>query len=348
MPQIAQTIREKALKLGYENCGIIPVAAMADFEEKVNQRIASVPKGEEQFGKFRELAHPQTNFPWAKAILVLINRYSGYDVPPVLGDSFAKAYLFDERLDEQSPGFHRREQMRAHLDTLGIQHADEPKFGLTGLRWAAEKAGLGTVRRNNFFYTPNGSYVFIEGFLIDRALEWVQEMKAKPCPPGCTKCQDACPTKSLRGPNTMILASCVSFQTSLSANVPGLGMPTATMVEQIGQHLYGCDACQDACPFNHRRWPGGEAFPGLAELLPMMRPERIMEMSYDEIAATLGRKFWYVLPENLWKWKLNALTVMHNAHDSHYLPAMRLGLTDPVEAVREFAQWTIDNGQGTM
>jgi epoxyqueuosine reductase len=69
-----------------------------------------------------------------------------------------------------------------------------------------------------------------------------------------------------------------------------------------------------------------------------MRPENIMQMSYDEIGRTLAPKYWYIKPENLWKWKLNALTVMLNGYREKYEAPIKLGLEDPDEKVREFSR----------
>jgi epoxyqueuosine reductase len=69
-----------------------------------------------------------------------------------------------------------------------------------------------------------------------------------------------------------------------------------------------------------------------------MRPENIMAMSYDEIGRTLAPKYWYIKPENFWKWKLNALTVMMNGYAEKYETPIRLGLEDPNEKVREFSR----------
>jgi epoxyqueuosine reductase len=63
-----------------------------------------------------------------------------------------------------------------------------------------------------------------------------------------------------------------------------------------------------------------------------------MEMSYEEIGRTLAPKYWYIKPENHWKWKLNALTVMLNGCREKYEAPIKLGLEDPNEKVREFSR----------
>lgn len=172
---------------------------------------------------------------------------------------------------------------------------------------------------------------------VDGDLELIRDVKLKDCPEKCGKCIEACPTHTLCTPYTMSMIGCISFQTNLSANM-GMGVPSPEMTEQIGGRLYGCDACQDACPNNKGKWIGGEEFPGLDTLAPLMRPENIMKASYDEIGRTLGRKYWYIRPENLWKWKLNALTVMMNSYCEKYEAPIRLGLEDTNEKVRDFAR----------
>ena len=134
------------------------------------------------------------------------------------------------------------------------------------------------------------------------------------------------------------MIGCISFQTTLSANT-GTGVPTPEMTEQIGGRLYGCDLCQDVCPLNKGQWAGGEKFPGLDELAPFMRPEKIMAMSYDEISCRWAPKYWYINPDKLWKWKLNALTVILNGYSRKYDAAIKLGLEDPNQAVRDFSRY---------
>jgi epoxyqueuosine reductase len=331
-------IREKALELGYEDCGIIKVGALAGYREKLEERISRIPMGERIYGTFRSYADPSVGNPEIKSIIVAIVPIHRYNVSAEFDGVYGKAYMFDSRTDENAPFFKIRKEFAASLESLGLKCTLGGGHGIAApARWAAYQAGLGTIRKNNFFYTEKGSYNHIEMLAIDRELELVRDGKLKNCPENCGKCIEACPTLTLCAPYTMSMIGCVSFQTNMSTNM-GMGVPSPEMTKQIGGRLYGCDACQDVCPFNKDKWTGGEEFPGLEALAPSMRPEKIMEMSYDEIGRTLGPKYWYIKPENLWKWKLNALTVMIDGYSEKYEAPIKLGLKDPNETVRDFSR----------
>jgi epoxyqueuosine reductase len=331
-------IREKALELGYEDCGIIKVGALAGYREKLEERISRVPMGENIYGSFRNFADPSAANPEIKSIVVAIVPLYRYNVPDEFEGVYGKAYMFDNRVDKDAPFFRKRKEFASFIESLGFKCTLGHGHGIPApARWAAYQAGLGIIRRNNFFYTRNGSHVRIEMFAIDQELELIRNVKLKDCADNCGKCIEACPTRSLCAPYTMSMVGCISFQTNLSANM-GMGVPTPEMTNQIGGRLYGCDLCQDVCPFNRSKWVGAEEFPGLEALVPAMRPEKIMTMSYDEIGRTLAPKYWYIKPENLWKWKLNALTVMMNGYRSEYDEAIKLGLEDPHQTVRDFSR----------
>jgi len=331
-------IREKALELGYDDCGIVKAGALAGYSEKLEERMARIPMGERVYGMFRSYANPSAADPAIKSIVVTTVPSYIYKVPAEFDGVYGKAYMFDSRTDENAPFFRVRKELAAFLESLGLKVTLGGPQGIAApARWAAYRAGLGTIRRNNFFYTEKGSHIRIEMFGIDREIELIRDIKLKDCSENCGKCMEACPTRTLCAPYTMSMVGCVSFQTNLSANM-GMGVPSPEMAEQIGGRLYGCDACQDACPFNKGKLTGEQEFPGLEALAPSMRPENIMKMSYDEIGRTLAPKYWYIKLENLWKWKLDALTVMMNGYEEKYEAAIKLGLRDTNENVRTFTR----------
>jgi len=331
-------IREKALELGYEDCGIIKVGSLAGYLDKLEERISRIPMGEEIYGRFRSYADPAASNPLIKSIVVAIVPIYKYNVPDEFDGAYGKVYMFDSRKDERAPFFRIRQELSSFLESLGMTCISGIDSGFVApARWAAYKAGLGVIRRNNFFYTENGSYNYIEMFAVDRELELIRDIMPKACPEGCGKCIRACPTCTLCAPYTMSMIECVAFQTSLSANF-AMGIPSSETAEQIGRRVYGCDDCQDVCPFNKGRWTGGGDFPGLDALAVSMRPENIMRMSYEEIGRILGPKYFYIKAENLWKWKLNAITSLMNSQRGEYHTAIKSGLDDSDEKVRDFSR----------
>lgn len=213
-------IREKAVELGYEDCAIVKVGALAGYREKLNERISRIPMGEIIYERFRNYADPRVDNPEIKSVVVAIVPSHRYNVPVEFEGVYGKAYMFDHRTDEAAPFFKIREEFSAFLENLGLKCVAGSGHGLAApARWAAYRAGLGLIRRNNFFYTGKGSYNYIEMFGVDRELELIRDNKLKDCSENCGKCIEACPTHTLCAPYTMSMIGCASFQTSIAANM---------------------------------------------------------------------------------------------------------------------------------
>jgi len=337
MDTIVQRIKTRAIELGYEKCGIIKTSEMADYSDKVKERSSRVFAGAFQFGNLLSFAKPQKKYPWAKSIIVLVNNYAGYNVPTGFDGIYGKAYMFDGRLDEKSPEYKRRKELTSFLNSEGIKIEGEPKLGITALRWAAYKAGVGIIRKNNFLYTEKGSWNFLDALLIDRELELVEKSDFSNCPSSCNKCITTCPTGSLSQPYTTSLLKCITFITTLAAE-KRMGVPSMKTAAKLERCLYGCDICQAVCPLNKGKFLGGTDFPGLMELTEYMSPEKIMMMDYDEIERLLSVKYWAISSKNLWKWKINALTFMSNNFIENYREPIKSGINDQNRRVRSFAK----------
>ena len=200
-------------------------------------------------------------------------------------------------------------------------------------RAVASRAGIGFFGKNTNLLQPRGgSWFFLSEILLDLELP-ADNHEIKISCGTCHRCIDACPTNAFAGPYRLDSRRCISYLT-----IENNGAIPRELRMGLGDWIFGCDVCQDVCPFNKGKWTGGEDFPGLEALAPLMRPESIMEMSYDEIGRTLAPKYWYIKPENLWKWKLNALTVMMNGYSEKYEAPIKLGLEDPNETVRDFTR----------
>jgi len=336
----AEEIQKKALSLGFAKCGIIHADAVAGYEERLDERIQKVPESASMYNNFRRYADTRQAFPWVKSLVVVVWEYRKYKSPGDLRGRIGLSYQFDSRINPAAEGFQKRDELAAFMEGLGLAVGREERFGFTAVRYAAAMAGLGVIRNNNFFYTENGSWNNIFVFAIDEELELIETPKTKNCPDNCNRCIGACPTRSLNEPFTMNPHKCISFLTSRGGETVSLaGKPIGKL---LGNWIYGCDICQDVCPFNKGRLTNETNFPGLDHIAANFSPEQIVDMDEDFYENEISRKFWYLDENKSWVWKVNALNAMINAFEPKYEPYIRSCLHDPSEKVREMAAWACE------
>ncbi|MDR2611646.1 MAG: epoxyqueuosine reductase [Deltaproteobacteria bacterium] len=333
---IAAELGAAARELGFEALGAVGVGGLAGYLGRVDERERAIPLGEGAYAFLRGLADPARLLPGARSLVVAVWDLERYSVPEGARGLIGRNYLFDCRRNPAAPESAAIAGLTALMGRLGLRCLQEEHPGVAPMRWAAWKAGLGIIRRNNFFYTASGSRKHVAAWAVDRELESPPGALPPPCPEGCGRCAGACPTGSLSGPYVMNMRTCASYLTTLAAEVAGEGLCRA-----LGGWLYGCDACQDACPFNRGGGGGGEEFPGLAEAVLHAAPERILAADLAEIGRTLGRKFFYIGEGALHRWKVNALNVIANAGRADLSAAVRGALADASPEVRRKAAWTL-------
>jgi epoxyqueuosine reductase len=199
----------------------------------------------------------------------------------------------------------------------------------------ARRAGLGWFGKNTMLIHKRlGSYFFLGALLLDLELKPDVPQETRHCGT-CTACLDACPTQAFAGPGVLDARRCISYLTiELRGPIP------AALREGVGEWLFGCDVCQEVCPWN-RKAPAGaepalrpraelEAL-GAAELLGLSEEE--FRRRFRGTALTRARR------RGLLR---NAAVVLGNRGDPAALPALRRALADPEPLVREAAEWAIE------
>lgn len=307
---------------------------MSEYGERVAERIAKKPGGQAIYQRLLGALDVPANYPWARSVVVAVMDNSRYAIPLAAQGRYGRTFLTDNRRNPRSLETIMPMALGEFMEGHGLRLLFSEQPGAAPLRWTAKEAGLGVIRRNNFFWTKeHGSWVTLAAFLTDADIELLHAPPDDPCPEGCRRCQEACPAKTLGGPYAMGPDRCAAFLTAMMD-------PTELGEEaerSLGRWICGCDACQEACPKNKGKLSGADAeFPGLADL--RLSPMDVAQMGYEEIAASLAPKFFDIGEDSLWRWKLNAIRALSNEGADAGAIYARLAREDPFEIVRRRAQ----------
>jgi epoxyqueuosine reductase len=196
----------------------------------------------------------------------------------------------------------------------------------------AQRAGVGFVGKNCCVIVPGlGSHVFLATIVTSAELEPDAPMQER-CG-SCRLCLDACPTAAFTGERSLDARRCISYLT-----IEHEGAIDETLRDGIGSRLFGCDHCQDVCPFNRARAEGDPAFAPSARLsidasaLLAMDEAAFSEWSHASALKRPGR-------EGMAR---NAAIVLGNTREKKHLPVLReAARAHDRESVRDAARWAI-------
>ena len=207
------------------------------------------------------------------------------------------------------------------MDTSGILERD-----------VAARAGLGWVGKNtNLLTTGLGSYFFIGVVLTTAALP-ADEGQPDRCGT-CTACLDACPTRAFVAPYVLDARRCIAYLT-----IEHRGDVPEELREGIGEWLFGCDVCQEVCPWTRKARPGRDA--ALAPAGPLGPLEALLGLDRDAFRARFRHTpLWRAKRAGLLR---NAALVLGNRGDARAAPALERALDDEDEAVRHAAAWALE------
>jgi epoxyqueuosine reductase len=205
----------------------------------------------------------------------------------------------------------------------------------------ARRAGLGWFGKNTMILNKRlGSYFFLGALLVDIRLEPDAAHDLKHCGT-CTACLDACPTQAFPEPGVLDSRRCISYLTiELKGAIPTELRPA------LGDWVFGCDVCQEVCPWNTKA-PVTQ-HPALAPRaeLETLDPIELLNLSEDEFRLRFrDTALWRTKRRGLLR---NAAIVLGNHGDPGGLPALRHALNDPEPVVREAAAWAIERIAGAV
>jgi len=259
-------IKRIANKLGFVGCGIAKARYLEEEASKLDQWLANNYHGQMSYmaNHFDKRLDPQKLVPGAKSVVSLLyNYYPQQDLAQQHGYKLAKYAYGQDYHDVIKNKLHEfLEQVREEIgDIDGRVFVDSAP--VMERQWA-QLAGLGWLGKNGLLINQKkGSFHFIAELIIDLELEYDTPM-ADHCGT-CTRCIDACPTEAIIEPGVVNGSKCISYYTiELKSN------EAITSGKTFQNWVFGCDTCQDVCPWNRFSKPHTEpAFTSNNELIEM-------------------------------------------------------------------------------
>lgn len=302
---LSKEIYDCAISCGFDNCGIISIEAMDGFAPLLEKRVADVPQSKLFYDSVGNLQGTRERFPWAKSIIALTFDYGKYRYPKELQGKYAKAFfLYPNVRDGLGFDLPRFEKWLAEKNIRAEGGENLHHISVGPLRYMAAAAGLGMIRKNNFFYTENGSYNILVGYVIDKECELIQDVKLVPCGEKCDLCRRACKSGALNAEYTIDPLKCVSYWTTFGNS----DVPQWLNADMFEEWVCGCDNCQDACPHNRRHdWSNGIPVPELEKIAPMLMPQNYGSLSDEFLTKqVISRTENHLQPEDVSALRKNA------------------------------------------
>ena len=204
----------------------------------------------------------------------------------------------------------------------------------------AQRAGLGWFGKNTTLINPRaGSFFFLGALLLDLALEPDEPFATDHCGT-CRRCLDACPTGALVEPHVLDSTKCISYLT-----IEQKGDIPVELRPLLGDLLYGCDICQDVCPWNEKfaRPVREAAFRPRAAIAGKDASTLAREiLSMSDEAFRVAFKDSPIKRAKFRGLKRNASVVLGNIGSDEDVPALAEAAGDPEVLVRSHAAWALD------
>jgi epoxyqueuosine reductase len=318
-----------ATELGLDVVGSAPAEPYAETERHIEERRAKGLFADLRFTTTRPevSCHPEALVPGARTVVSAALCY--YAPKPDLrpGEGRLPRYTWRDEYDE----------LRGRLDELGRRLGGSYRVLVDSNdhvdREAAVRAGVAFYGKNTMAITQShGSWVVLGTLVTD--------VEVEPTPPlgldcgECRLCVDACPTGALDEPGVLDASKCLSYWTQAAAPIP------EQYREDVGAMVYGCDICQDVCPWNRGVEKRRREFVPSAGAKPTVSLREWLERPGAELVEEFERLY---VPRNEARWlQRNALVAAGNVGTDDLLPVVERYASDDDEMLRDTAAWALD------
>jgi len=362
-----ESIRALALDAGFSDAGLVSLPHADDerdarrFEEWVRAGRAGSMRYLERTAESGELARSRVHvpFPWARSAIVCFARYDSTEprstAPAAPGTGWIARYAWSSRRDEKGarrPSDYHKVLLK-RLKALDARlHAEFGAFesrayvdtGPVVERSLAVAAGLGWSAKNTCLIHPQlGSFGFLAVLLTSLP---VQREKVPTAPQlvsdrcgTCRRCIEACPTDALATPYQMDATRCISYLT-----IEHKGPIAEELMQGMGRQVFGCDICQDVCPWAlraARSLVGREVDPELDPRPELVNPalEALAAMSEAEFEARFNGS--PVRRAGFHGLRRNIAIAMGNSGIAEFAARLEAWAGEADEGLRAAARWAL-------
>ena len=263
-------IKNEARRLGFDACGISKATFLEAEAPRLEAWLQNSFHGEMRYmeNHFDKRLDPRLLVPGAKSVISLLYNYypeaiqneSSYQISKY---AYGEDYhlVIKKKLNEMVDSMQQimgKFNARVFTDSAPIME-----------RTWAQKSGLGWLGKNSLLINKSrGSFFFLAEIILDMELIYDSPFKSDHCGT-CTQCIDACPTEAILPNNTVDGSKCISYFTiELKEEIP------TQYKESFNDWAFGCDICQDVCPWNRFSLPHKEE-----KFLP---DERLLQFEKDD------------------------------------------------------------------
>ena len=346
--EIAAYIRTEALALGFDLAGIAPARGLTELAyfpawlEAGHGGEMRYLESRNERGELKRAAL-ENHAPWARSVVVCAINYntsaphSTEATDPERG--WISRYAWSQ-MDYHDAVLEKLRALEARLVAHLAASGEEPPrtwcyvdTGPLVERAFAARAGIGWIGKNTCVLNEEkGSWLFLATMLT--SLELAPGLPAEDRCGSCTRCIDACPTDALDEPYKMDATRCISYLT-----IEKRGEVALELREGMGNHLFGCDICQDVCPWNRKAPVTAAAeFQPRTELVnPLLR--WIADMKVEEFRGVFRGS--PVKRAKLAGLRRNAAIAMGNSGDKKFVPQLERMAEDEDRDVAEHARWAL-------
>lgn len=332
-------VRARAQSYGFHRVGIAATGALTDDHARYTEWLSAGHHGDMQWlADDRDVRLDVDHagiLPGARAVIVCAISYHRGDEPSPMPGATVARYA-------RGHDYHNfvRKKLRRLAAWLRAEFGAEARpmvdtAPVLERAWA-RRAGVGFVGRNGCIIAPGlGSYLLLGEVVTD--LELTPDAPIEQRCGSCTRCLDLCPTSAFTAPMVLDARRCISYLT-----IERRGPIEPSLRAPLGDRIFGCDVCQEVCPFNRTAPPPMESTRQFAHdgRWSSVTPEALLTMAPADFEALAeGTPMARPGYEGMAR---NAAVVLGNTGARRHLPVLRnVAAHHPSEVVRDAAEWAV-------